>query len=239
MSIRRQVFLALAVVSAAVIIQSGPATAAPPPGTPALRAPDGPAITEIPLDSPEVAAVSPESVGKPIPNSAAGRIPAQSLPHGIEGDQLHFTPNPEQWDNARTIVEVVRHRGMPDYAAVVALATALQESMLRNLTEAVDYDSLGVFQQRPSAGWGTPEQITDLRYATERFLDALLVHAPNYQAMPLWQAAQAAQRSGFPRAYARWQDQAAQMVLQLLGQAQGPAQRTAYAASAQAVLECC
>jgi hypothetical protein len=204
-----------------------------------VRAPDGPVITEIPLDSPEVATSSPESVGKPIPNSSTGHTPAQLLPHGIEGDQRHFTPNPEQWDNALTIVEVVRRRDMPAYAAVVAVATALQESMLRDLTEAVDHDSLGVFQQRPSAGWGAPEQITDTRYATERFLDALLVHAPDYQAIPLWQAAQAVQRSGFPTAYARWQEQAVQMVLRLLGPQQGPVRRPASVASARAVLGCC
>lgn len=214
--------------------------AAPPPGTPSLRAPDGPVITEIPLDSPDVTTRSPESVGKPIPNSTVRRTLAQLQPPGIEGDQLHFTPNPEQWENARTIVEVVvQHRGLPAYAAVVSLATALQESLLRNFTEAVDHDSLGVFQQRPSAGWGAPEQITDLCYATERFLDALLVHAPDYQAMPLWQAAQAAQRSGFPTAYARWQEQAAQMVLTLLGSEQGPVRNPASTVRAQAVLECC
>ncbi|MET8871669.1 hypothetical protein [Nocardia sp. NPDC004604] len=237
MSIRRQLFPALAIASAAVIIQSGSATAAPPTGTPAVRAPDGPVIIEIPVDSPEVAVQSPESVGKPIPNSATGRTLAQLLPYGIVGDQLHFTPNPEQWDNARTIVGVVQRRGMPAYAAVVALATALQESMLRNLTEPVDHDSLGLFQQRPSAGWGTPEQLIDVRYATARFLDALLVNAPDYLAMPLWQAAQAAQRSGVAVAYARWQEQAAQMVLRLLGPEQGPVPRAA--ANAQAVLRCC
>ncbi|WP_433756508.1 hypothetical protein [Nocardia sp. CA-135398] len=236
MSIRRQMFLALAGASAAVIIQSGPAIAAPPTGTPAVRAPDGPVITEIPVDSSEVATFGPESVGKPIPNSYVGLTRAQLVPHGIQGEQRHFTPDPEQWDNARTIVEVILRRDMPAYAAVIALSTALQESLLRNLTEAVDHDSLGVFQQRPSAGWGTPEQLTDPRYATERFLDALLVHAPDYQAMPLWQAAQAAQRSGFPTAYARWQEQAAQMVSRLLGPRQGPVRR---AASGQAMLGCC
>ncbi|WP_433680061.1 hypothetical protein [Nocardia sp. CA-119907] len=239
MSIRRQLFSALAAASAAVIIQSGWAMAAPPPGTPAVRAPDGPVIIEIPMDSPEVSVQSQESVGKPIPNSATGHPLGQLLRYGIVGDQLHFTPNPEQWDNARTIVGVVQRRGMPGYAAVVALATALQESMLRNLTEAVDSDSLGLFQQRPSAGWGGPEQLTDARYATARFLDALLVNAPAYLAMPLWQAAQATQRSGFPMAYARWQEQAEQMVLRLLGPEQGPVRRAASAASAQAVLRCC
>ncbi|WP_433714279.1 hypothetical protein ACQP2U_09240 [Nocardia sp. CA-084685] len=236
MSIRRQMVLALAAAGAAVIIQSVPAIAAPPPGTPVVRAPDGLVITEIPADSPEVATIDPESVGKPIPNSYFGLTSAQLIPHGIAGEQRHFTPNPEQWDNARTIVEVVLRRDMPAYAAVVALATALQESLLRNLTEAVDHDSLGMFQQRPSAGWGSPEQLTDPHYATDRFLDALLVHAPDYQAMPLWQAAQAAQRSGFPTAYARWQEQAAQMVSRVLGPRQGPMPR---AASAQAVLGCC
>ncbi|MGY4102814.1 hypothetical protein ACW2Q0_25130 [Nocardia sp. R16R-3T] len=236
MSIRRQIFLALAAAGVAVISQSDPAIAAPPPGTPTVRAPDGPVITEIPADVPEVAAIGPESVGKPIPNPYVDLTPAQLIPHGIVGEQRHFTPNPEQWDNARTIVEVVLRRKLPGYAAVIALAAALQESLLRNLTEASDHDSIGVFQQRPASGWGTPQQLSDLRYATERFLDALLVHAPDYQAIPLWQAAQAAQRSGFPTAYARWQQQATRMVVRLPGPPRGPVPR---AASAQAVLECC
>ncbi|MEV0250903.1 hypothetical protein AB0H76_30210 [Nocardia sp. NPDC050712] len=141
---------------------------------------------------------------------------ADLLATGIKGEQRRFHLNAEQRHNARRIVEVVERRGMPAYAAVVALATALQESTLRNLTVPVDYDSLGLFQQRPSAGWGTPEQLTDPGYATAAFLDALEDKVPNYSSIPLWEAAQGAQVSAFPVEYAKWQEQAAQLTLELL-----------------------
>lgn len=98
------------------------------------------------------------------------------------------------------------------YAAVIAVATAMQESSLINLTSATNYDSLGLFQQRPSMGWGTASQLTDPVYATNAFLAALTTYAPNYESHALWVSAQAVQRSGFPTAYAQWQDQAATMV---------------------------
>lgn len=101
---------------------------------------------------------------------------------------------------------------MPLYAAVIATATAMQESSLVNLTRATDHDSLGLFQQRPSMGWGTPAQLTDPTYATNAFLAALMTYAPHYLSQSLWASAQAVQRSGFPTAYAQWEAQAARMV---------------------------
>lgn len=133
-------------------------------------------------------------------------------PTGLYGSQQHFTPNSAQWANAKTIVAVTKQRGMSLYAAVIAVATAMQESSLTNLTSATNYDSLGLFQQRPSMGWGTASQLTDPVYATNAFLAALTTYAPNYQSRSLWSSAQAVQRSGFPTAYAQWQDQAARMV---------------------------
>lgn len=133
-------------------------------------------------------------------------------PTGLYGSQQYFTPNGAQWANAKTIVAVVKQRGMPLYAAVIAVATAMQESSLVNLTTATNYDSLGLFQQRPSMGWGSPAQLTDPVYATNAFLAALTTYAPGYQSQSLWSAAQAVQRSGFPTAYAQWEDQAAKMV---------------------------
>lgn len=133
-------------------------------------------------------------------------------PTGLYGSQQHFTPNSSQWANAKTIVAVTKQRGMSLYAAVIAVATAMQESSLTNLTSATNYDSLGLFQQRPSMGWGTASQLTDPVYATNAFLAALTTYAPNYQSQSLWSSAQAVQRSGFPTAYAQWQDQAARMV---------------------------
>jgi hypothetical protein len=134
-------------------------------------------------------------------------------PTGLYGTQQYFTANATQWANAKTIVAVTEQRGMPLYAAVIAMSTAMQESSLTNLTAATNLDSLGLFQQRPSQGWGTAAQITDPAYATNAFLAALQVYAPNYANQALWVSAQAVQRSGFPTAYAMWQDQAAKMVL--------------------------
>lgn len=152
----------------------------------------------------------------PAPISAAP-IAGEAVPHPMIGIQRHFPPSPEQWENARMIVDVVRERGLPLYAAVIALATAIQESSLQNLTEAVDCDSLGLFQQRPSAGWGEPGQLTDPAYAAGAFLDALTVRVPDYAAVPLWQAAQGTQASAFPELYAQWEEQALDMVRTITG----------------------
>ena len=105
----------------------------------------------------------------------------------------------EQAQNASTIAAVAVRRGMPARAASIALATAYQESKLRNLDHG-DRDSLGLFQQRPSQGWGTAEQIRDPYYAANRFYDEL-EKVDGYQSMRITQAAQTVQRSGFPEAY--------------------------------------
>jgi hypothetical protein len=109
--------------------------------------------------------------------------------------------DPDQAENAALIAAVGQHRGLPARAVTIALATSLQESKLRNL-EGGDRDSVGLFQQRPSQGWGTAEQILDPVYSAGRFYDAL-VAVPNYQTLPITKAAQAVQRSGFPEAYAQ------------------------------------
>jgi hypothetical protein len=92
-------------------------------------------------------------------------------------------------------------RGLPERAVTVALATSMQESKLRNLAGG-DRDSLGLFQQRPSQGWGTAQQIADPVYSTNKFLDAL-VKIPGYARLPLTDAAQQVQKSGYPQAYAK------------------------------------
>jgi hypothetical protein len=106
----------------------------------------------------------------------------------------------EQAENASTIAAVAERRGLPARAVSIAIATALQESKLRNL-EGGDRDSIGLFQQRPSQGWGTPHQLTDPYYATNAFYDAL-VQVDGYEEMAITDAAQAVQRSAFPDAYA-------------------------------------
>src|SRR3954451_970267 len=112
----------------------------------------------------------------------------------------------EQIANARTIARVAYDRGLPERAVVIALATAMQESRLRNLDYG-DRDSLGLFQQRPSQGWGTPEQIRDPVYSATAFYNAL-VKVKNWDSLPVNDAAQKVQRSGTPQAYAKWEDQA-------------------------------
>ncbi|WP_170121199.1 hypothetical protein [Geodermatophilus tzadiensis] len=108
----------------------------------------------------------------------------------------------EQVANARTIAQVGYDRGLPERAVVVALATAMQESTLRNLPYG-DRDSLGLFQQRPSQGWGTPEQVQDPVYAAGQFYDRL-VRVPGWESGELTVVADSVQRSAFPRAYQRW-----------------------------------
>jgi hypothetical protein len=97
-------------------------------------------------------------------------------------------------------------RDLPAHAATIALATALQESKLVNITTG-DLDSVGLFQQRPSQGWGTVEQIMDPIYATGRFYDKL-VAIPGYQDLPVTAAAQQVQHSAYPDAYAQHETQA-------------------------------
>src|SRR5690606_472479 len=91
-------------------------------------------------------------------------------------------------------------RELPARAASIALATAYQESQLRNIDYG-DRDSLGLFQQRPSQGWGSEEEILDPAYSANAFYDAL-VELEGYEDMPINDAAQTVQRSGHPEAYA-------------------------------------
>lgn len=112
-----------------------------------------------------------------------------------------YEMSPEQAANAATIAAVGVSRGMPDRAVTIALATAMQESMLRNLDHG-DRDSLGLFQQRPSQGWGTPAQIMDPVYSAGIFYERL-EEVKGYSRMPLTVAAQKVQMSAFPQAYAK------------------------------------
>jgi hypothetical protein len=105
----------------------------------------------------------------------------------------------EQARNASLIAAIAIRRGMPAHAATIGIATALQESRLYNLRGG-DRDSLGLFQQRPSQGWGTPQQILDRVHATNAFYDAL-ARVPGYADLPVTEAAQQVQHSGFPDAY--------------------------------------
>ncbi len=109
--------------------------------------------------------------------------------------------DPDQAANAALLGGIAGQRALPARAVTIAVATTLQESKLRNITHG-DRDSLGLFQQRPSQGWGSEAEILDPVYSTNAFYDAL-VRIPGYQDLPITEAAQAVQRSGFPEAYAQ------------------------------------
>jgi hypothetical protein len=115
-----------------------------------------------------------------------------------------FAVTEEQVANARVIAQVAQDRGLPDRAVVIALATAQQESRLRNLNYG-DRDSLGLFQQRPSAGWGTAEQVQDPVYAANKFYDHL-IQVPEWETGDLTSVADSVQRSAYPLAYRQWSD---------------------------------
>ncbi|MFI5938556.1 hypothetical protein [Actinoplanes sp. NPDC051494] len=122
-----------------------------------------------------------------------------------------------QMANAATITAVGVRRKMPERAVVIALATALQESKLENLDNG-DRDSVGLFQQRPSQGWGTPEKIQDPRYAAKKFY-AALKKVKGWQDMRVTDAAQKVQRSAYPNAYEKWADESAVLAKALTGKA--------------------
>jgi hypothetical protein len=121
----------------------------------------------------------------------------------------------EQADNAATIAAVAARRGLPARAATIALATALQESKLRNLDHG-DRDSLGLFQQRPSQGWGTVAEVTDPVHAANAFYDAL-VKIDGYKTMDIGAAAQKVQRSGYPHGYDKHEPRARVLASTLMG----------------------
>ena len=117
--------------------------------------------------------------------------------------------------NASLISAIAVRRGMPAHAATIAIAAALQESKLYNLRGG-DRDSLGIFQQRPSQGWGTPAQVRDPIHATNAFYDAL-VRVDGYNTLPVTVAAQEVQRSGYPSAYAAYEGDARALASALTG----------------------
>ncbi|MFC5749430.1 hypothetical protein [Actinomadura rugatobispora] len=107
----------------------------------------------------------------------------------------------EQAANSATIAAVAYRKQLPERAAVIAYATAIQESHIRNLPDG-DRDSVGMFQQRPSQGWGTPEKLRDPVQSTSKFFDAL-VKVKDYLDRDLHDAAQLVQRSADGDAYAQ------------------------------------
>jgi hypothetical protein len=127
-----------------------------------------------------------------------------------------YALDPEQAANAATIAVVGKRLRMPDHAVTVALATALQESKLHNVRYG-DLDSLGLFQQRPSQGWGTGEQILHPAYAAQAFFRHL-AQVPGWQTLSVADAAQAVQHSAGGYAYAQWEPQARALARALTGE---------------------
>ncbi|HEX3540987.1 MAG TPA: hypothetical protein VHT75_11160 [Acidimicrobiales bacterium] len=142
--------------------------------------------------------------------------PPQGLPCHAVAATGNFALDTDQSANAATIAAVGKRLGLPDHAVTVALAAALQESKLYNLPYG-DLDSLGLFQQRPSQGWGTKDQILNPRYAAAAFYQHLATVA-NWQTLSVTDAAQAVQHSGAPDAYAQWETEARTVAQALTGE---------------------
>ena len=124
----------------------------------------------------------------------------------------------EQIDNARTIIGVGKGADLSEQAQKIAVMTALQESSLNDL-DGGDRDSAGAFQQRPSAGWGSTDEVTDTEYASKAFYgvdsgsaNPGLTQIDNWESMAPGDAAQDVQASAFPDAYAKWEPLAEQLV---------------------------
>jgi murein DD-endopeptidase MepM/ murein hydrolase activator NlpD len=159
------------------------------------------------------AAVLPAAVDSPQLASGTRAKPGG----GVADGEMITRLTDEMATNARIIIQVGREMKIPNYGIVIALATAAQESTLRNLNYG-DRDSVGLFQQRPSSGWGTPQQILDPRYATRAFFGGPnsptpgntrgLLDIPGWQNKSVAAAAQAVQISAFPDAYAKWETSA-------------------------------
>ncbi|MGW5672335.1 hypothetical protein [Micromonospora sp. NPDC003776] len=169
----------------------------------------------------------------PIPAATPSPVPVKKVAKKKPVRPKHPRPvaglDQRQMDNAKVIVDVGRAMKMPRRALVVAVATAMQESDLYNLASDVlpesfdyphqgsgsDHDSIGLFQQRPSSGWGTVAQIMSPAYAARAFFSALN-EVPGWADMSITEAAQAVQVSAYPDAYAQHEDRATTVVAALV-----------------------
>jgi cell wall-associated NlpC family hydrolase len=151
--------------------------------------------------------------------TAPGATPSLNAPTSVRTRAL--TWNAEQVHNAATIIGVGISMGVPVRGWIVAVAAAMQESNLVNLPDlgdANDADSLGLFQERPSQGWGTPDQIMNRAYSSTKFFQHLLA-VPGWQTMTVAEAAQAVERNALPGAYATWEQDATQLIGAITGMA--------------------
>jgi hypothetical protein len=200
-------------VTASLASVAAPAAPDAAPAPDAL-APAAPAPNPVAPAAPAADPVAPAPA--PVPSVPT----AQELhPVAISGAQQTFTPTAEQMSNAKAIVDAGKAMGLPPRAWTIAISTALQESNLHNIGDlgaSNDHDSLGLFQQRPSSGWGTPDQIQNPTYAATAFYKGL-VEVSGWQSMPLTNAAQKVQVSAYPDHYAKHEAQAGDMITALYG----------------------
>jgi hypothetical protein len=181
----------------------------------------GRAVDPMPLLS-EPAAEPPPPVAAQLASYGPAPTTTHLMPRPPQGAQRETPLSAEQLRNAETIVGVGKGMGLPPRSWVIAIATAMQESTLLNLDYG-DRDSVGLFQQRASQGWGSPAQIMDPTYSAEKFYEAfteqVVATTPDWQSRPLTTLAQQVQRSGFPQAYAKWETEASNAVLAVHGAA--------------------
>lgn len=216
--VRRVVLLVLgltfamgaAVLFGSPFLRATPSAAHPDASTAALDARGSGSVDEVSRDYERPASPSAAPSASPAPSRPVGPVAGLSQ---------------AQMNDAAIIVDVARRRGLPRQAPIVAVTTALQESNLHNLAsgavpaslkfphegESVNYDSIGLFQQRPSQGWGTVAQLMDPRTATGLFYDRL-VKVAGWPGKSVADAAQAVQRSAYPGAYQKHEDTARRVV---------------------------
>jgi hypothetical protein len=145
-----------------------------------------------------------------------GPVPTASCTFASTVTTTPYSVTLVQAQNAAVIAAVALRKGMPDHAVTIALAASLQESQLRNLSYG-DLDSVGLFQQRPSEGWGTTSQIMDANYAASAFYDHL-ARVDGWRTMAVTEAAQLVQHSATPDAYATWEIEARSLARALTGE---------------------
>lgn len=182
-----------------------PAPVTAPKPTATVKAAPKPAVKPVPKATVKpVPKPAPRPAPKPAPKPSVKANPASTpLPHirGLSANQVK---------NAWAVVWEGHKEGISPRGQIIAMATALQESQLINYMHAVDHDSLGIFQQRPSCGWGTRKQITTPTYAAHAFYRVLVHYKSSWGNLTV--AAQKVQRSAYPGAYAKHERFATQIV---------------------------
>lgn len=145
------------------------------------------------------ASVPPAGAQPPAPSTGAG-AGFDSAPLKIKGKDI----SPQQRDNIRKVLEVGKEMGASRKVLESAVATVIQESNAELGHDNVDHDSVGIFQQRPSMGWGTVEQCKDPKYAARKYFEKAIESDRKNGGQSITQLAQSVQRSAFPDAYAKW-----------------------------------